>query len=320
MHSNSDFTSCLVTGAAGFIGNRLCEKLMTEKIYVKALLKKMINTNNLDKGAWNESLVFNLAHLNSNEHDMNVVHNYIQGVDTIFHLAGIAHTQNIEDHVYQVQNIEVTKSLLTVAAAENVKTFIYFSSVKAIVAEDTYGRSKLQAEKLVLEWGKKYNRNVCILRPVLVYGKGMKGNLSQMMKGIKKGWFPPLPETYNARSLVWLEDVVDAAILVNQQIQIANGKTYTLSQNKVYSSREIYDLMRKALGLRPRKIAVPYWIWKMIAFMGDGLSKIIGKNVGINSETLKKLFSSSVYYSTDIQNELGWKPRDKLFRVLSAFI
>ena len=122
----------------------------------------------------------------------------IDGVDTIFHLAGVAHDQRdaskIESH-YRAGNVEATVRLAELAVASGVKRFIFVSSVKAggpaVVGhcmtevdqrepEDIYGKTKREAEIKLLEIGRHSDMHVSIMRPSLVYGPGVKGNLRLM--------------------------------------------------------------------------------------------------------------------------------------------
>ena len=92
-----------------------------------------------------------------------------------------------------------------------------------------------------------------IVRHSLVFGPGIKGNLRMMISGIDKGWFPPLPETGNHRSMIHVDDLVRALILVAND-ERANGEIFIATDGQTYSSREIYEDMCPVLG-KP----VPQW-------------------------------------------------------------
>ena len=132
----------------------------------------------------------------------------MQGVDGVFHLAGVAHAHGLGEDMeslYWRVNVDSTASLLEAAANAGVNKFIYISSVKAVAdpknkcvdegwdvpSMDAYGRSKQEAERLLLATGERYGMHVCILRPALVYGPGVKGNLRRMLLATNKGRFPP---------------------------------------------------------------------------------------------------------------------------------
>ena len=108
--------------------------------------------------------------------------------------------------------------------------------------EGIYGKSKREAEIKLLKIGKEYGMHVSIIRPSLVYGPNVKGNLQLMLSGIKKGWFPPLPEIGNKRSMIHVDDLVRAILLVATD-ERANGEIFIATDSMPYSSREIYNTM-----------------------------------------------------------------------------
>lgn len=304
---------CLVTGASGFIGNVLCQRLQTEKLFVRALVRYP------SLGPWQESTAVDL----NDDTQTHLTSAIVNNIDTIFHLAGIAHTgksQGISAKQYWTVNVEATQKLLFLAAEAKVKRFIYFSSVNAIgLAADDYSLSKQAAEKLILEYGKKYGLHVCILQPSLVYGPHVKGNLQSMLRGIDQGWFPPLPETHNQRSMVSVQDTIDAAWMVANAPK-ANGKKYVLTDGQRYSTRQMYDAIRAAFGRPPKK-----WFWPSVCLRGiakiaDGIQILKKSHLPFNSERLEKLLGSAVYSSEAIQTELNWMPTMDFYRALPDMV
>ena len=91
--------------------------------------------------------------------------------------------------------------------------------------EGIYGKTKREAELILLEIGRQSGMQVSIVRPSLVYGQGVKGNLRLMLSWIEKGWFPPLPEVNNRRSMIHVDDLVRALLLVAGDDR-ANGEIY----------------------------------------------------------------------------------------------
>ena len=92
--------------------------------------------------------------------------------------------------------------------------------------EGIYGKTKREAELKLLEIGRQSDMQVMIVRPSLVSGPGVKGNLALMQRGIEQGWFPPLPETGNRRSMIHVVDLVEALLLVAKDRR-ANGGIFT---------------------------------------------------------------------------------------------
>jgi len=298
----------LVTGANGFIGRRLCQMLRQQGLQVRTL------TRSLNKDDHNDFQI-DLA-VDEIPSDL------FDGIDTIFHLAAKAHalaeTQQDQSDYWFI-NTDATRKLLESAGQVGVLRFIFFSSVKAagksstLLMDETmtesantlYGQSKYAAEQLVLHGG--YVSHPVVIRPCMVYGNSDKGNLPRMIQAIRKGLFPPLPEVNNKRSMVHVDDVVQAALLAAEKPEAA-GQVYIVTDGHTYSTREIYDWIRETLGKSPSSISMPLSLLKALAKVGDGIGNLRGRRFLFDSDALEKLIGSAWYSSAKIENELGFKP------------
>jgi nucleoside-diphosphate-sugar epimerase len=245
--------------------------------------------------------------------------NSLKDIDIVFHLAGYAHDLKSEpgiEHTYQKINVKVTVDLLSLSAKHNVKKFIFVSSVKAggnpirgkcATEEDQndpagiYGETKREAELKILETGRKSDIHVSILRPALIYGPKVKGNLQLMMQGIKKGWFPPLPETGNRRSMIHVDDVVQALLLLASDQQ-SNGEIFIVTDGKTYSSRDIYEIMCSTLGKRISRWTVPQFLFNVIASINPHLRYRIDKLLGDECYSSKKIQSIGFKAKNTLKN------------------
>ena len=169
-----------------------------------------------------------------------------------------------------------------------------------------YGCAKRAAEEAVLEAGSKYGMHVVNLRLAMVYGRGGRGNLERMARGIRAGWFPPLPETGNRRSLVHVDDVV-AAMRKVAQAPAANGRIYIIADPRAYSGRELYDTIRCALGKTSVRWRMPAALLRFGGKLGDGLEKLGDRTLPLNSEVTERLLGSACYSPARIERELGWR-------------
>lgn len=313
----------LVTGANGFIGRYLVKYLLQKKINVKILVRNIKNASFFPKEV--EIFVGDLTQPKS-------LMGSCKNIDTVFHLGGYAHAmgQDVSNYHHQI-NFLGTQHIVDEAVRENVKKFIFFSSVKAVGDQDlctdetwmkppntAYGIAKRSAEKIVLEL-KNQGVHVCILRPALVYGPQWKGNLERMFLAIKKGLFLPLPKVNNRRSMVSLHDICEAAFLAAITSN-ANGKIYFVTDNELYSTHQIYSLMYKALG-KPIPIwHVPFWVFKCLALLGNTWEKLTGYHFFFDSNSLSKLFGSAEFSSQQIQRDLDFKPSYTLEKMLPLII
>jgi nucleoside-diphosphate-sugar epimerase len=295
--------TALITGANGFIGRRL---LQTE-LGARALVRK--------PGVFPEEAVGELL-------DPASLSVACESVATVFHCAGYAHAfASSDSDAHWRINFEGTRNLVEAAGQAGVKRFVFLSSVKAMAEpgdacadEDwpgepitPYGNAKRAAEEAVLEAGAKYSMHVVNLRLAMVYGRGGRGNLERMARGIRAGWFPPLPETGNKRSLVHVDDVVSVIRCVAERPE-ANGRTYIVADPQAYSSREIYDAIRAAVAVSPAPtFRVPAWVLRAGGVVGDVLGATFRRPLPLNSEVVERLLGSAWYSPARIERELGWR-------------
>jgi len=300
----------LVTGGTGFVGCRLLNLLDApeNKIYI---LSRKIHPKF-------KTIVCNFE---QDEIPLSI----FNSVDTVFHLAGFAHDMRHENKIqslYQKVNVGVTIRLAELAIKSNVRRFVFISSVKAgglpffreCASEESknkpdgiYGKTKREAELKLLEIGRKSDMHVSIVRPSLVYGPNVKGNLGSMLSGIEKGWFPPLPETENRRSMIHVDDLVRAILLVSED-ERANGEIFIATDGTPHSSREIYDAMCIALGKSIPKWSVPKLLFDMASLIGPHIKYKVDKLLGdecYSSEKLEKL-GFKVQKTLKDMNETGF--------------
>ena len=292
----------LVTGATGFVGQHLIKCLKLDGYNIKAIARKLIpGVDTVICDFFNDS----------------IPENTLKGIDVVFHLAGYAHDLKSEsgiEQTYQKINVDITSKLLLLSVENNVKKFIFVSSVKAGGApikgncasekdqnspDGIYGETKREAELRILETGRESSMHVSILRPALIYGPKVKGNLQLMMQGIKKGWFPPLPEIGNRRSMIHVDDIVRALLLLVNSQQ-ANGEIFIATDGRTYSSRNIYETMCRVLGKSIPNWSVPKFLFSAIALISPNLSYKMDKLLGDEC------------YSSEKLESLGFKARKQL--------
>ena len=283
----------LVTGATGFIGQRLVNHLKSEGFSIRAIGRTSV------PGV--DTSICDFL-------DSNIPENVFKDIDVVFHLAGYTHdleSRSGVNDVYQKINVGVTVDLLSLSVKYKIKKFIFVSSVKAggipvkgecacekdqNNPEGVYGKTKREAELKVLEVGRNSNMHVSILRPTLIYGPNVKGNLQLMMSAIEKGWFPPLPEVRNRRSMVHVDDVVRSILLLADSQQ-ANGEIFITTDGREYSSRNIYEIMCHVLDKNIPNWSVPRLLFNAIARLSSGFKYKIDKLLGDECYSSKKLQS-----------------------------
>lgn len=290
-------TRVLVTGASGFVGLSLTRALAQSGNVVWAAAREpqavLVRTNinpialpDLARPAqWNSLLA---------------------GMDAVIHLAGIAHAGgDITDVTYDQINRAATQSLAQAAVAHGVKHFIFVSSIRAQTGPtadqplsendpplptDAYGRSKLAAEDAVRKSGAPFT----ILRPVVIYGPGVKANLGSLVKFADTPLPLPFGSFRNLRSLLAIDNLVSAIRFLLEQSGPRN-ETYIAADPAPVTFAEIIRALRAALGRPSRLVNAPPWLV-------TGALKLAGKS------SLAERIGGTLVADAHKLRMAGWRP------------
>lgn len=310
----------LVTGAHGFIGRRLSFALSQSGVRVVAVGRARA------VGPWEDEI---LADLRTG--GLTLPRGF--ACDTVFHLAAKTHALSAtadDEEEYRALNVRGTARVLEAARDAGASRFVFFSSVKAMgeggparldescpcAPTTAYGATKLEAEQLVLE--KDHGMGATVLRLPLVYGPGAGGNLQRMLRATDRRRFPPI-SVNNRRSMVHVEDVVRAAVLVSDHPDSVS-EVYIVTDGIAYSTTRIHEAMSKALGVAAPSFRVGPWALAPAAWIGDAFRRAFGRRFVIDSESLEKLVGSAWYSSDKLETQLGYRPQTTLERSLPEIV
>lgn len=294
----------LVTGYSGFVGKHLVEHLRNTEHELTLLGRK---TPSIDAKAhfYNFSLGDSHAELEM-----------ASSIDVVIHCAARAHIMKdeVDDPIteYRRVNVSGTLRLAELAKRNGAKRFIYLSSVKALGestenghkfshnsaynAEDPYGQSKAEAEAALIDYCENVGLEYVIIRPPLVYGKGVKANFASLYKLIGSGFPLPLAGiTENLRSIVAVENLVDLIMCCTSHTN-AKNQCFMVSDNVDLSTAELIKIMAKAQGRKGWGVYVPSWCFRL-------LGKVLGKQ-----DVVKRLTGSLQVDTSHTQTTLGWHP------------
>lgn len=306
--------SILVTGANGFVGQHLCAELLRQGFSVRAAVRSadtvagcinVVNIGAIDgETDWADALL---------------------GVDVVIHLAARVHVMkdSAADPLAEFLrvNLHGTANLARQAANAGVKRLVYVSSIKVNGEltsgprhytesdipnpQDPYAISKLQAEQALQRISQETGLEITIIRPPLVYGPGVKGNFISLFAAIDKGFPLPLAGADNARSLIYVENLVDALIRCASH-PCAAGQTYLISDGRAVSTSVLIDSIAQALGRSNRMFYIPPVLLRAAA-------SLLGRSAQVD-----RLFNSLLVDDSRIRRDLGWTPPYTLEQGLRA--
>jgi nucleoside-diphosphate-sugar epimerase len=307
-------TDLLVTGAGGFLGWSLVDRLCRSGHSVRAVFHTSIHSF---------SHVRNVETVSADIRDAGTVKDIASGCSAIVHLAAKVHAidEPGTEKDYEDVNVEGTRHLLDAAVRSGVKRIVFASSVKVFgeatrgcidesqipEPKTSYGRSKWRAEQLVSEYAERHGLTAVSLRLPMVYGPMMKGNLYRMIEAIDKGRFPALPRLSSVRSLLHVENFLQAVLLC---LRASNFKrpAYIVADAEPYCVTDLYDWLRAGLGKGPPRWRVPLWLLKSGARCGDVLQALSGHPAPLTTEQLSKLIGCAWYSPAAMKHELGYQP------------
>jgi nucleoside-diphosphate-sugar epimerase len=261
----------LITGASGFVGSRLVSVLASKTSFeLYAAARRDIShcpaTVRTVEDFDSEAKVAPL----------------VEGMDVIVHAAARVHVMDDKSAdplgAFRKVNVEGTLNLARAAASAGVKRFIFISSIKVngegtpkgtpYTADstpapmDAYGVSKLEAEQALKKLALATNMEVVIIRPVLVYGPGVKANFLNMMRWIVKGIPLPFGAIHNRRSLVFIDNLVDLVRVCIAHPAAAN-QTFLVSDGEDISTTQLLRKMATALNKASYLLAVPSFLLEL---------------------------------------------------------
>ena len=245
-----------------------------------------------------------------------------EGVNTVFHLANIAHVNVADTSELRRINVLGTSQLKAACLAAKVPNLVYFSSVLAADPESSaYAGSKLEAEKVLLERDKESDSHlhVSILRPVNVYGPGMKGNIAGLIKRIRDGRLPPLPKLDNRLALISVDDLCRAAMLVSQGAHESH-QIFTICDGQAYTPNIVEQAIYDALERKK-----PSWRTPRMVFYAASLGAQLAAKLGVwkndlGLRTYRNLVADKPANCEKISTELGFEPLDTLATVMPRIL
>ena len=285
----------LLTGSSGFVGKNILFHLQQNKYNIITIGRN--DSNNI-------------------YYDFNSIINNLPDFEIVIHAAGKAHI--LEESNFDIEkqfdfNTIGTEYLLK-SLSESIipKYFVLISSVSVyglesgemvnenfpLNARDPYGLSKVKTENIVINWCKANNVTLTILRLPLVYGIDPPGNLGNMIRAIKNGYYFNINDGSVKKSMILVTDIPKFIIL-----SYKTGGIFNLTDGYSPSFYELSQFIARQYGLK-RIFSIPFFIIKTVALIGD----ILGDKFPFNSKKLTKILNTLTFDDSKAQNTFNWSP------------
>lgn len=303
-----------VTGAGGYVGGAVVRALLAEGHGVSALVRGPVAS--LDARA--HVVVGDVR-------DPEAIARLVHGVDAVAHIAAWVH-HGADHAVARAEcfsvNVGGTRAVVLALGAEGPRHLVFVSSIAVYggpidgATEDAplhpitnYGRSKLEAEQVVLDAVRTGRITGCVLRPCVVYGPGAPGNSERLLALVQGGAFPMVRDGANRKSLVHVEDLARAIVLAIEAQGGVNGCIYNVAGPPL-SMREMAEALAEGVGTRLRSVWTPAWPWTAGARMARLASRMTGGYLPDYGRTLEVFLQTVTVDGSALARDLGARFRD----------
>lgn len=304
----------LITGAPGWLGTRLVARFIGEGHRVRCLVEPGRDAEPVGR--------LGAAIERGDVRDAAACERAARDAELVVHCAGIVHPQRFGD--YHAVHVEGTRNLVRAAARAGVRRLCHVSSEAAqgynaddrALTEDQpcrpeteYGRTKREAELVVLGGNRTGELETVVLRPAMFYGPEQPERRSRLMRMIASGRPPLFGDGLNRRSMVYVDNLVDAVSAASHVAGIA-GEVFWVADTDVYTTRGFFEAIADALGvpLRPRRFpAVAARVCRTASQLLER-AHVHSLDLHVVGESPRDFFCSN----EKARRRLGWTPRTGL--------
>jgi len=305
-------TRVLVTGATGFTGGALAQKLAAQGRHVVALVRKTSNVSALREiGA---TLVY------GDISDREAVIRAAKDVDIIYHIAAVYRTAGHPDEYYEAVNIAGVQHVIDAALTHKVARTVHCSTIgvhgdiKHIPSNeespfnpgDIYQRTKLAGEELFAA-AMADGLTGSIFRPGAIYGPGDM-RLLKMFKQIKRGFFPLFGGGTNLYHLSYIDDLTDGIILCGEHPN-AIGERFILCSNEYGTLKDLAAIIADKLDVRKPTFAPPIGPLMLAAKVCEMLCKPLGIDPPLHTRRVEFFVKSRAFDNSKARELIGYDPK-----------
>ncbi|MBU4376714.1 MAG: NAD-dependent epimerase/dehydratase family protein [Candidatus Omnitrophica bacterium] len=259
-----------ITGATGFIGSHLAERLASKGHKLRCLARETSETEGLSK--------LNAEIVMTDMNDPAGLKKALEGVDIVYHCAAMVGEWLSKEEAGKI-NISGTKNLLDASMAAGVKRFVHVSSLAVLgmrhhystppeapytMTGDIYSDTKIESEKIVMDYHRRKGLPIVIVRPGFVFGLRDRRFLPRMLKLLDDNKFAFLGSGNNIMNLVYIDNLIDVLIEagINEK---AIGQKYNVTNKDKVTMRDFVYMISDIRGIKRPNKSIPTPLARLIA-------------------------------------------------------
>jgi acetylornithine/succinyldiaminopimelate/putrescine aminotransferase/nucleoside-diphosphate-sugar epimerase len=311
---------CLVTGATGFVGGHLAQRLVQEGYQVRCLVRATSDTSLVDKLGVDVA-VGDLTSARS-------LARAAEGCRYVLHCGALVSDWATSQEITRI-NVEGTRNLLEASVGASVQRFVHFSSTDVYgypggsAIEEThsaarfrnwYAQTKLAAEAEVRRMEEAHALDAVILRPATVYGPRSRDVVQEIARAIRGGNMVLVDGGRAVAGLCYVDNLMDAALLALRH-EAARGQAFNATDGLDITWKEFTDALADGLGCPHVRWSLPYWLASGIAFSLEHSYRVVRRTTRLTTRPLLSRQAVHVmgkdqeFSNRKARELLGWEPR-----------
>jgi nucleoside-diphosphate-sugar epimerase len=311
-------STCLITGATGFVGGHLVRACVERGWAVRALVRPATDAGELERVGVNV--------VRGDLTDSATPGPALQGIDVVFNCAAkVGDWGPVED--YRAVNVEGLRALLDACRDRPVRRFVHLSSLGVYAARhhhgtdetdplpqwhfDGYTQTKVESEQVALRYAREHAVPVVVLRPGFIYGPQDRTVLPKLLEALRKRRVRYIGNSARAMNTIFVGNLVDAMLLA-AEAPAGVGEVFNLTDGERVSKRRFIEALADGVGLpHPRPAAVPLWLARLLARWMEARARRAGASKApVLTQARVKFLGLDLDFSIDkARRELGYRPR-----------
>jgi UDP-glucose 4-epimerase len=308
----------LVTGATGMIGPALVNQLSAKGWKVRILVRRSFDPT---------VFATSVERVAGEVEDPHALQSAMEGVDIVFHLAAKLHLNDPSSdqaQEYRRVNLDGAINVAQAAIAAQVRRMVHFSTISVygpslglepftetspLNPQSFYAETKIQSEEGIRKIFKGDPRSsVVVLRLAAVYGPRLQGNYRTLVKALQRGLFWPVGEGQNRRTMIYIDDLVRAAILAAEHPAAADS-IFNVTDGRIHTLNEVMIAITQALGKKPPLLRLPRRPVQKIAVLADHLTETLRLPMPRLRLLVDKVLEDVAASGDKLRHQLSFRPQ-----------